>query len=81
MIYWYRGINVFALTKEQQAGLRFNLPRVKAQQQIFDGNTRGLDHQGVHDLYLRAFGDKQRAEQARTSFLEQFVKQQCAAAS
>jgi hypothetical protein len=80
LIYWYGGINAFALTPAQQAGLYANLPRVKAQQRIFDGRWEGLDYQGVYDLYLRAFEDTRLADSARTKFLEQYVQQQCGGA-
>jgi hypothetical protein len=54
-----------------------NLSRVKSQDLIQNGSLEGLDHQGIYDIYLVAFGDEDVANGARTKFLESLVKRQC----
>ena len=52
-----------------------------AQQRIQDGKFEGLQHQDVYDLWMAAYGDRRLAEQARTQFLEEYVRESCNAAS
>jgi hypothetical protein len=57
-----------------------NLPRVKAQRTIFEGNLEGFDHDGIYNLFLTAYDDEQIATDARTDFLNRLVEAKCNAA-
>lgn len=61
--FWY-GINPFGLNDEQAIGLRANLPRVRAQQTLHEGNYRETDYEAVYQLTLLATGDEQLARKA-----------------
>lgn len=54
-----------------------NIARVQSQKRIQDGNLAGLDHQGIFDLYMMAYGDEELASQARTMFLDATIKAEC----
>jgi len=72
--FWY-GVNAFELTTEQLQSLWISLPRMQAQKRIEHGDLTGMEHQDVYDLYYAAYGSKERAEQARTRFLEVLVRE------
>lgn len=61
---WYN-VNPFQLSEDQKLGLIENLPRVKAQKRINEGNYDLSDSQEVYELFLLATGSEQAAEQAR----------------
>ncbi len=50
---------------------------MQAQRAIEEGNFDHTDFRAVHGLYMRAYGDKQLADQARTRAAELLVKQEC----
>jgi len=43
-----------------------NLERCKAQQTIHLGNYEPTDYEGVHELYLRAYGNRELAARAKS---------------
>ena len=77
---WY-GINPYAISGEQRAGLSANLPRVKAQRQLFEGRLEGYDEHSIYDLMMIAYDNPQAAQAAQTAFLQKKVEAECAAAT
>ena len=60
--------------------MKANLGRVQAQRAIEEGNFEHTDYRSVYGLYMRAYGDEQLADAARTMAAELLVKQDCGAA-
>ena len=73
MTFWY-GIDVGALPAERQLGLAANLQRVQAQDRIHRKLYDLLDYEGIHELYLEAYGNENLADAAQLASLKCLVK-------
>lgn len=78
---WRFNIDPFPLTASQKLGLKANISRLEAQDAIRRGETAGLDHDGIYNLYLTAYDNEELAAQARLAHLEKLVKERCNAAT
>jgi hypothetical protein len=72
LCYWY-GVNAFELTRSQQVGLFANLQRCQSQDRLMHGRFDDMDYNGVHDLYMSAFGDARLAREAKVQALKRFT--------
>ncbi|MFN7841407.1 MAG: hypothetical protein ACK5N9_06735 [Pirellula sp.] len=71
--YWF-GINAFELTDVQILSLRENLPRVRAQKTIEDGNYDPTDYERVYQLFLQAFDDENLARKRQTESFKLYLQ-------
>lgn len=76
LAYWY-GVDPSGWDEGKKAAYLWNLPRVKCQQMIQDGNYNPSDYRGVEALYMTAFGDQQMANKARRAAQERYVDEKC----
>lgn len=53
------------------------LPMVRAQKRIHDGKFNETDSEGVYNLYMLAYDDKELAEDAQLRALQTLVDQSC----
>jgi hypothetical protein len=79
LTYWY-GVDAGALPLDRQIGLLANLPRVQSQDRIFRGDYDPADYEGVHSLYLEAYGDEDLADRARLRSMQRLVREETEAA-
>ncbi len=70
--FWFH-VNPFTLTAEQRVGLLANMPRVKAQSRLHNGQFDPTDYRGAYALTLLATGDKAQADRAKANALERYV--------
>lgn len=77
----FYGVNPFALRADERVGLIGNLGRIKAIERIERGDFDGLNHEGIYQLYLAAYEDKDRALKAKIEWLESYVDRSCNAAA
>lgn len=70
--FWY-GIDATKLSDRKLTALNANLPRVKAQQQLENGNFDAADFEYVYNLTLLAFEDEQRALDARANSMRALI--------
>jgi hypothetical protein len=56
--------------------LNANLPRVKAQSRLHDGNFSARDPQAVFDLVMTAYNDEQMALEARAEAIKSLMKKE-----
>jgi len=68
------------LPKERQLGLLANLRRVQAQDRIRRGEFDPLDYEGIHELYLAAYGDDELARAAKLGAMKRVVRAETDAA-
>ena len=73
--YWY-GVNAFGLSDQHLSALNANLPRVKAQSRLHDGNFSARDPQAVFDLVMTAYNDEQMALEARAEAIKSLMKKE-----
>ncbi|MFN8742024.1 MAG: hypothetical protein ACK5YR_19020 [Pirellula sp.] len=71
--YWF-GINAFELTDVQILSLRENLPRVRAQKTIEDGNYDPTDYERVYQLFQQAFDDENLARKRQTESFKLYLQ-------
>ncbi len=71
------GAAVLALPLAVQIGLRMNMPRIHAKRKIYAGKVDWKDPDSVYDLYYRAYGDKETAEEARFESLKFLIDEKC----
>lgn len=71
--FWF-GINAFDLTNDQILSLRENLPRVRAQKTIEDGNYDPTDYERVYQLFLQAFDDENLARKRQTESFKLYLQ-------
>ena len=62
--YWY-GIDPYTISESTQLGLLENLPKMIAQERIYNGNYSPSDPRGVYALFMAAFDDENVARKAQ----------------
>lgn len=78
---WRFHLNPFELTASQRVGLYTNLSRLESQDIIRSGDYDPANYEYVYNLYICAYGDEQRAQDAKFKALQRYVKQSCDNAS
>lgn len=63
--FWY-GIDAGKIPDSRLDGLIANLPRMKAQRQIFERHYNASDPSEVYDLWLEAYGNEDLAREQQT---------------
>ena len=66
-------IDATEINSARRLALWQNIPRIKAQQRIANGQFDGTDYQGVYHLVLLATGDEAQARKAQADAAERYV--------
>ncbi len=69
----WMNIDASNLPEEKLVGLRANLPRVRAQQALQQGQFDPSDYEGVYRLVKLATGDEVQAREARLRSMERYI--------
>lgn len=73
----WMNIDASKLSEEKLIGLRANLPRVRAQQALQQGQYDPSDYEAVYKLVKLATGDEVQAREARMRSMERYVDGKC----
>lgn len=73
----WMNIDASRLPEEKLVGLRANLPRIRAQQALQQGQFDPTDYEGVYNLVKLATGDEAQAREARMRSMERYVDARC----
>ncbi len=65
------------LSKEAEFALELLKPMVRAQKRIHEGNYNQYDPEGVYHLYMTAYDDPERAEDAQLQALQNIIERDC----
>ena len=63
------------LDRETLAGFAANMPRVRAQEMLAEGDFDPTDYEGIYRVTLAATGNIESANRARTQAMKALVKQ------